>query len=117
MKLNKFKQIIREEIFNEIRVERGMMLTPKGEELAQDWKTFSDLSTNFIYDWDGFNDSVNEQYNFGMWCYECINNRLLGDKKIMSMANYEYYLENPAYSFLELAEIDDLKANGLLAVV
>ena len=117
MKLNKFKQIIREEIFNEIRVERGMMLTPKGEELAQDWKTFSDLSHTFVENFDQFYDAVDIQYDLGMWCYECINNRLLGDKKIMSMANYEYYLENPAYSFLELAEIDDLKANGLLAVV
>ena len=110
MEINKLKQIIREEIFNEIKVEKGqIILTPKGEKLAKDWNTFNTLMETFVDDWDEFMDAASPNYDMGLWCYESINNGLLGDGKVLYLSSYQKFLDDPNHSYLELAELKDLQ--------
>ena len=114
MKLNRLQQLIREEILKEIKVDRGIILTPEGEELAKKWGEFSTLTEKFIDDWDGFNDAVNKNYDMGMWCYEAMNNGLLGGGKALSLIDYGKYLDSLNHTYLEMAELEDLKKAGLI---
>ena len=102
------------EIINEIKVDRGIILTPEGEELAKKWGEFNILTEKFIDDWDGFNDAVNKNYDMGMWCYEAMNNSLLGGGKALSLIDYGRYLDSLNHTYLEMAELEDLKKAGLI---
>jgi len=101
-------------ILKEIKVDRGIILTPEGEELAKKWGEFSTLTEKFINDWDGFYDAVNKDYDMGMWCYEAMNNGLLGGGKALSLIDYGRYLDSLNHTYLEMAELEDLKKAGLI---